>query len=126
MTARLGPLAFALGVGGGVALALGLGAYALSWGATLAFPATVLVLSIGSWLEEDDGEQLTTLLRLTVGFAGGYLVATVPLTWFALDDATRADVAREVWSRWAVIGLSLPGGVTTLLLRARREKRRPR
>lgn len=122
MTKRLGPLAFALGVGGGVALGLFLGAYALGWGATLAFPATVLVLSVGAWNEHDDGEEITTLLRLVLGFTGGYLVTAVPLTWFRLDPETTARVGRELWSRWAVIALALPGGATTLLLRMRRKR----
>ncbi len=123
MTKRLGPLAFALGVGGGVALGLFLGAYALGWGPTLAFPATALVLSIGAWNERDDGEEITTLLKLVIGFTGGYLLTAVPLTWAHLDAATAARVGQELWSRWAVIALALPGGITTLALRARRDRR---
>ena len=117
MTKRLGPLAFALGVGIGVALGLSLGAYALAWGATLSFPATVLVLAIGAWNERDDGEEITTLLRFAVGVTGGYLVTAIPLTWFALDDATAARFARELWTRWGVIALAFPAGVVTLVLR---------
>ncbi len=122
MTKRLGPLAFAVGVGAGVALGLSLGAYALGWGPTLAFPATVLLLSMGAWNEDDDGEEITTLLRLALGITGGYLATAVPLTWLSLDGATQARVAREVWSRWAVIALALPGGVTVLVLRMRRRR----
>ena len=121
MGARLGPLALALGVGAGLALALSLGAYALGWGATLAFPATALVLSLGAW-KEDDGHELAALLRFALGFTGGYLVAAVPLTWFTLDDETAARLTRELWSRWAVIALSLPGGIATLIVRGLRER----
>lgn len=121
---RFGPLAIALGVGAGVALGLSLGAYALGWGPTLAFPATILVLSVGAW-NEDDGEELCTLLRFCLGMTAGYLACAVPLTWFALTEAQAAEHAREVWSRWAVIALALPGGVTTLALRGTRERAQP-
>ncbi len=121
MSARLEPLAFALGVGAGLALALSLGAYALGWGATLAFPAAVLVLSLGAW-KEDDGHELAALLRFALAFTGSYLAAAVPLTWFTLDPDTAARLAKELWSRWAVIALGLPGGVTTLILRGLRER----
>lgn len=121
MNKRLGPLAFVLGVGGGAALAFGLGPHAPGWGATFAFPAVTLLLSLGAW-KEDDGEEMLALLRLVVGFTGGYLAATVPVTWLALDAETSARVAVEIWARWAVIFLALPGGVTTFFLRMRRER----
>jgi len=122
MSRRLGPLALALGVGAGIALALALGAYAPGWGPTLAFPATVLVLGIGAWWE-DDGHELATLLRLGVGATGGYLVAAVPLTWFAMTDAQAARYGAQVWSRWAVIFLALAGGAALLVLRGWRDEK---
>ena len=121
MSRRLGPLAFAIGLGMGIGLALTLRAYVLGWGATLAFPATTLLVSLGAWRERD-GEGLTSLLRFLVGFTAAYLAGAVPLTWFSVDEAVRASLAHEVWSRWAVIALSLPGGVTTLVARTQRER----
>lgn len=121
MSKRLGPLALALGVGAGIALALSLGAYAPGWGPTLAFPAAVLVLGIGAW-REDDGHELATLLRLGVGTTGGYLVAAIPLTWFAMSDAQVARYGGQVWSRWAVISLALAGGAALLALRGWRDR----
>ena len=121
MRKRLGPLAFVLGLGGGIALAFVLGPHAPGWGAAFAFPAVALVLSLGAW-KEDDGEEMLALLRLAVGFTAGHLAVTVPVTWLALDAETRGRVAGEIWARWAVIFLALPGGVTTFILRARRER----
>ncbi len=121
MTRRLGPLAFVLGLGAGIALAFVLGPYVPGWGATLAFPAVALVFSFGAW-KEDDGEQMLALLRLAVGFAGGYLAVAVPLTWLSLDATTIALFGGEVWARWAVIALALPGGVTTLWVRRLRDR----
>jgi len=46
----------------------------------------------------------------------------VPLTWFALDPEVAAQLTRELWSRWAVIALGLPGGITTLVMRDVRER----
>lgn len=121
MKVRLGPLAVALGVGGGVAVAAALCPHVPGWGGTFAFPAATLVLSIGAW-KEDDGEEMLALLGFALGLTGGYLAVAVPLTWLSLDEATIARLGGEIWARWTVISLALPEAVTTLLLRRRRER----
>ena len=131
---RLQPLAWGLGLGLGAGAAIALGAHAPTWGAVLASPATVLILSIGAWKERDDAKQeITQLLRFVLGFTIGFLALNVPLTWMELDDMIGGviggagpepellrDVARmraALVPRWLVAALALPGGVTALWLR---------
>lgn len=128
---RLQPLAWGLGVGLGASVAIALGAFAPSWGAVLASPATALLLSVGAWKEREDARQeITQLLRFVLGLTIGFLAVNVPLTWVGLDamlvgnaglePEVIADVARmraALVPRWAVAALALPGGIATLWLR---------
>lgn len=127
------PLAWGLGAGVGATVAIALGAYLPGWGATLAFPATALMLSAGVYLERD-GQQLAHALRFGIGFTIGYLLCAVPLTWqglFALleqtaqedPEAAAAQLAlakRQLLARWATMFLAIPGSAVTLWIRRRR------
>ena len=128
------PLAWGAGVAAGLSVAALLGPYGPSWGVALAFPVVSLMFSFGSW-REDDGEEMTHLLRLTLGFAIGFLACTIPLTLVRTEEmasVTSEDAATvlaevdrmraQLLARWAVIALALPGGVATLLLRRRRPR----
>lgn len=124
------PLAWGLGLAAGVGLAALLGPYGPSWGVASAFVAIVLVFSVGSFIERD-GEELTHLLRASLGFTLGFLVLTVPLTLLRLDRmvgaasaesaaTVLAEVSRmraQLLARWLVIALAVPGGAVTLVLR---------
>lgn len=127
------PLAWGLGAGVGATLAIALGAYGLGWGATLAFPATALVLSVGVYFERD-GQHLAHALRFGLGLTLGYLACAVPLTWQGLfelveqtaeedPEAAAAQLAlakRQLIARWSTIFLAIPGASATLWIRRRR------
>ncbi len=130
----LWPFAWGAGVAAGVCLAALLGPYGPSWGAALAFPVVSLMFSFGSW-REDEGEEMTHLLRLTLGFTIGFLACTIPLTLVRIEAMAQvrseeaatilAEVDRmraQLLARWAVIALALPGGLATLALRRRRSR----
>ena len=135
MRVQLWPLAWALGIVLGAALALSLGAYGPAWGSALAFPAVALLFAIGA-VNEHEGESITHLLRLTLGFTLGFLVATIPITVLRLADlgaATTgengADLAAELARvrnalllRWLVSALALPLGVAALWTRRLRSR----
>lgn len=135
MRVQVWPLAWGVGAALGVALALSLGAYGPTWGSALAFPAVALLFAIGAW-KEDEGESITHLLRLTLGFTGGFLVVSIPITLLRLaqlDAATTgengADLAAELAGirnelilRWLVGALALPVGTAALWARRLRSR----
>lgn len=135
MRLSLWPLAWAVGIALGAGLALRLGAYGPAWGAALAFPAVAVIFAIGSW-KEREGESITHLLRLTLGFTLGFLCATLPSTVARLSELgdaasgengadLAAELARlrgELVVRWSVIALALPVGITALWLRRDRAR----
>lgn len=125
---------WALGVILGVALAISLGAYGPSWGVALAFPSVALLFSIGSWNEKPgEGQEITHLLRLTLGVTAGFLLTTTPITLARLGelgdavsgenaDALMAELDRlrvQLVLRWLVITLALPLGLAALWNRYR-------
>ncbi len=130
----LRPLAWGFGGGLGVTFAIALGAYGLSWGPTLAFPAVALLLSAGAYLERD-GQGMANILRFALGFTLGYLACAIPLTWNGLaasverlsqedpaEAAAQLELARrQLFARWAAIALAVPGAIAALALRRRRD-----
>lgn len=127
------PFAWGFGLAAGLGLGAALGAYGPTWGVAAAFPAVTLMFSFGSW-REHDGEEMTQLLRLTLGFTLGFLAVSVPLTLLSLGHIAEgargeatviADVERmrgQLLARWLVIALALPGGLATLVLRRGRPR----
>lgn len=138
MGIRLGPLAWGLGVGLGAALALSLGAHGPSSGSALAFPAVALLFAIGAW-KEREGESITHLLRLTLGFTAGFLITTIPITLLRLAElgastsgengpdlaAQLARVRNQLIVRWLLSALALPLGIAALWARRQRARRAP-
>jgi hypothetical protein len=114
------------GVALGAAIAASRGAHGPSWGTAAAFPAVAVLFAIGAW-KEREGEEMTHLLRLTLGFTAGFLLTTVPLTLFRVAElsstasedvlAELARMRRELVLRWAVIALGLPVGIAALWAR---------
>lgn len=126
---------FAWGAGAllGGALAFSLGAYGPSWGSALAFPVVSAIFAVGSW-KEREGESITHLLRLTLGFSASFLAVSIPITLARLAElgdaaagengpAIAAELTRlrnEVVLRWSTIALALPIGISALWLRRTR------
>lgn len=132
------PLAWGSGLALGVVIAALLGPHVPGWGAALAFPSVALLFALGSWKElPGESEEITHLLRSTMGAAIGFLALGVPLALLQLArlveaapqeelSATLEHVARmrtHLLASWAIVLSTVPIGLVALYARARRERR---
>ncbi len=133
MSPRWVPLAWGLGVSGGVLLAAIVSPYVPGWGVALAVPGATLVFSVGTLYAPED-EALATVLRVTVAGTVGFVATTVPVTasWLAetpeammelreiLLTATREEALADLHRMWIAQGSMAPLGAVALWVRHRR------
>ena len=133
MRSRWVPLAWGLGVGGGVLLAAIVSPYVPGWGAALAVPGATLVFSVGTLYAPED-ETLAAVLHVTVAATVGFVATTVPVTatWLAdrpealmelreiLLTATREEALAELHRMWIAQASMAPVGAVALWVRRRR------